>query len=320
MFRSPTMDSILEAAFVKKGTDILKIRELSENDKKTVASSLVLKLLTSTGKKYKDIDFSSVEVSKGDITKVYNAKNLVSSIKYLQNMQVPNKQLEVKVKTVSNTLSNLLKYRTQFKSAFSADNELAMMTYNTVVSSLIVAVSSLIASNIDYVEDSFAGSKPKFIESNDRNISLMYSNLERFNGLCHSGKVSVVFKSGANIQSNLAAEIAAISTIVLGTIIILVTLLRSLVFAIYTLRSALSDRLEFIAYFVEMNANSMDLRNDRSGEVKEKQLKVAERLKSLANDIRVDDSISERKSRDDLRQEEQDDSLGNHTPSYDNFL
>lgn len=163
---------------------------VNESDQSLVMTSLANKLYSYIVSKVDHIDFGTIPMSKGDITRVEKYDQLVSCVdilsKILQNYNQPLDNIQ----TVSLAIQNMLDRREFFTKAYRVNAEFPIVVYNTMVLSIISAVSLLISAHIEFikiVDDKgydIAFDRASKIKSKDR---LLFKNIQNFNDMCAKG-------------------------------------------------------------------------------------------------------------------------------------
>ena len=92
-----------------------------------------------------DIDFGSIPDSEGDITKIQNYELLVDALQDLEDLYTRYRQDLTQINVVKDAIENVKANKGLFIKAFAARADMPMMTYNTVVLSIVASVSFLIS-------------------------------------------------------------------------------------------------------------------------------------------------------------------------------
>lgn len=241
------------------------------------------KLFELTVGKYSKIDFSDIERSRGDITKIKYYNNLRDCIDVLLDIHTTTDKIPGAL-VVSTALSNFLVYKKQFEHAFRVKNTPAIMIYNTFMYCIMEATSYLIATSIDFVKD---GDTYKVNVYTDSKQSMMINQLVRFNKIIDDGTLLKFIgetekaaqdtiqeasfatdlinkgvgsaiskglnfvKAHPNIKKGALVVGATAGILWLSTII--VPLIREVIYLIYKTRQKISDAARIQAEFLEAN-------------------------------------------------------------------
>ena len=187
---------------------------VNEADQGMIMQRLATKLYEYIIMKIDGIDFGTIPMSKGDITKIekYNQLNACLTVlsKILQNYNQPVDN----VNTVVIAINNLKDRKELFTKAYKLNVEFPIVVYNTIALSIVSSVSLLITSHIEFIklanDDGYdiAFDKASNLRSKDK---VLFTNLESFNNMCASGELdksieyimenNVKLKNEAVIQS-----------------------------------------------------------------------------------------------------------------------
>ena len=139
-----------------------------------------------------DIDFGSIPDSEGDITKIENYELLVDALQDLEDLytRYRHRQNLTQINVVKYAIENVKANKGLFIKAFAARADLRMLTYNTVVLSIVASVSFLISATaaIEFFFDTKTKNLNLVIDSavlkGNSNYKLLLDNLVKFNKLC----------------------------------------------------------------------------------------------------------------------------------------
>jgi hypothetical protein len=147
--------------------------------------------------KVEDIDFGSIPLSRGDITKVEGFDGTEQCINIIRQLVLEYRQNTAIVDVVATAISNIKERKGLFIKAYSLNVELPMLIYNLVVLSIERATSLLIATCIEYVKDPTAPSmkaalnKAAYSKSMD---DIMFKQLISFNNMCAKGQLDKILE------------------------------------------------------------------------------------------------------------------------------
>lgn len=314
-----TMDDILRFSLVREGVDEVKFRKLSESDKKQISNEMISKLYDTIRNKANQVDYSGIEESKGDITRIKGFEELQNAVNFLSSMHSKEKNAPSEITSLVDGLANIKKLKHDFETGFRQNNELIVLVYNNMVVSLVKASSFLVATTVDYVKDPLGGYSTKFKSNHgkDIEINLYFSNISKFNGYVSKGQFSSFIDASLennNIVGAAGVGIALVSAI--ASIGVFVWLLREIVYMYFWARTSISDNLKLLGEFVKLNSATLgtDFRS-----AKEKQEKVAKTLSDLSDKVAVEQKISTKKAVNEIQKENDGTNLTTATAN-DNFL
>ena len=128
------------------------IAEASDDNQSQILTALTSKLYDLIVAKADKIDYSTIEKSKGVITKIQNYDQLVECVELIHDIVVQYKENTVSIDTVSTAIENIKKRETEFKKAFAIGSPIPILLYNNIVLSIVNSVSFMIATCIEYVK------------------------------------------------------------------------------------------------------------------------------------------------------------------------
>lgn len=175
---------------------------LNESAQEQLSDAVLSKMFDLTIGKYNKIDFSEIERSRGDVTKIKYYKNLDECITTLIDIhQVTNKIPSILV--VSDALNNLRSLKKEFEYNFRIKNNAAIMIYNTIMYAIMMSTSYIIAASISISKDNTNSdtAEVKVYEMDSKALSLI-SALNSFNKSVSDSSLYKFMKEAAvNVQS-----------------------------------------------------------------------------------------------------------------------
>ena len=169
--------------------------ESDQNNQYLVA--LTSKLYDQIQAKVDKIDFSTIEASRGDITKIQNYKQLIECIDIINNIIIEYKQPTDATDIILEAINNVKERTITFKKAFVIGAPLPKLMYNSIVLAIVQSVSFLISSCVEYVKDPSAETFQMALDTvayNKTKDSLMFNNLKDFNKACKSKDLDNAFE------------------------------------------------------------------------------------------------------------------------------
>ena len=156
-------------------------------------------------KKVDDIDFGTIPLSRGDITKVEGFASTEECLNIIRRLVIEYKQNPTIVDVVISAVNNIKDRKAMFIKGYALNLELPMLLYNTMVLAVERSVSLLIATCIEYVKDptstnmKMALDKAAYTRTMD---DLLFKQLINFNNMCHNGQfdktIEAIMKNGNN--------------------------------------------------------------------------------------------------------------------------
>lgn len=279
------------------GVEIIKYTNVTRLDESTltkVSDTLAEKLYTIAIKKYKDLDFNTLENSKGDITKysqystIKDTLNLLVSISGADTL---NDQLHP-ITVAYSALANLEAYKVTFMNGFRNKTGILKIIFNLISKAIIEYTSLLISTCVEMVNTPGSSQYSMVYtkkEVKDRNMKVLYDSLNEFNRMCKSGQLEKLGNDldkkenllGAATLIGAGKVVSIIMASVVGGVLA-VQLLRMMIYAFYSTKISIKKALEVQAALLEVNATMVD------GKASDKQKKLAETLRKLADKLSIE--------------------------------
>ena len=149
--------------------------------------ALTSRLYDKIQEKVDRVDFSYVESSRGDITKIPHYAELCDCLDIIHRIVVEYKQDTAPVDTVLTAIQNLKVRTAMFKKAFMINAPLPKLTYNSIALAIVQSTSLLIATSIEYIKDPNADSFSMALDTvgyNKNRDNMLFHNLKSFNQSC----------------------------------------------------------------------------------------------------------------------------------------
>lgn len=283
------LDTLLYEIYANENNfNVSQCALLTEDVKENTIKELASSVLNNIKEKMSDIDTTNINKSRGEIKNYINLgivqKGLTSLTALVQSsMESVNPLLPKYLKEIVTTLYNLNKYSVQFKNAYRDKKTIMMLKYQSIILSIIASLSYLISVSID-VKDANTIKLKKNIEIEEilPIHSLMEFNKSVENGLLDSelhestvlrnffieysvSELSTIYEA-VDIISLLNNGIAAFNNNfihnpgrnglllkVLGIVIAILSL-RETLYAIYNSKNKISDYINNIKTFLNLNS------------------------------------------------------------------
>lgn len=209
-----SFDTICREFFDYSDKDTLHM--ISEAEKSTNSNKVqnqILIALTSRlyeliQEKADKIDYSSVAMSRGDITKINKYDQLVECLDIMKKIVISYNQDTKPVDTVFTAIENLKSRKDVFTRGFVINSPIVKLTYNNIAMAIVNSVGFLINTTIEYVKNPGSetfGFALNTVAYNKAFDALLFENLEAFNEGCASGEIDKALAVG-NIGTNLRRE------------------------------------------------------------------------------------------------------------------
>lgn len=278
---------------------------LQENDKKNLSVDLINSVVDSIKEKSNNIKMEEIEKTKGDISRIKNFEDIKDSVRFLTKLyNIENNAPDI-IPNLNQALINLDKYKKEFQEAYRQDNFLLKTYYESVVFSLIFSITYLVTNAIKYKQDKAGNLIMSFEDDLEKGTDTNYTfnSVRKFNKYIEDGKFEKFTNKSLDNENFFAAVGAGLSIIILT--FFFVWTIRQIIYFIYFTRAKVSDYLNSIANYVELNKESISSDDD----AKEKQAKLASKLRDVADKI----DVQKRKGNAEAKKEIEDDTDGDST-------
>ena len=274
---------------------------LLETAKPQVHSSLLGTLYKQINE-YRKINYDIIDASKGNYKNLSFYDDLEKTHGFLKDEIGIGEDLDVIVEAKR----NVQKMKHAFEEGYKLDSDVVILLYETTVHAIVDATSVLITVT--------ATSVVKTKEACSRHSLNM---LKRFNKAVTKGSLQkavitaneqAFLDSGAKTVAKEEVLATALSALVgAGLILAFIPLIRLLVFYFYYTRMRISDYLDQLSMYIKIN--EVEVRSDpefdeaKKKDIIEKQNKWIERLDSLSDKIRVNQSRGEKEAKEQIKEE-----------------
>ena len=129
------------------------VNRLNEASQNQFLVALTSKLYDKIQAKATKIDYSSVEYSRGDITKIQNYGQIVEALDILKRIVIEYHENPASVDTVIDAIKNLINMKRLFSKAFVIGSSLPILVYNNMAMAVVESTSFLISCCIEYIKD-----------------------------------------------------------------------------------------------------------------------------------------------------------------------
>jgi len=278
-----------------------KFHTLQESDKEKLSVDLINSVVDSIKEKSNNIKMKEIEKTKGDVSKLNNFEDVKDSVRFLTKLYNIEDSAPDIIPNLNQALINLDKYKREFMEAYRQDNFLLKTYYESVVFSLLFSITYLVTNAIKYKQDPAGNLIMSFEEDLDKGTETNYTfnSIRKFNKYIDDGKFDKFANKSLNNEDFFSMG-AGLSLIVLT--FFFVWTIRQVIYFIYFSRAKISDYLNSIATYVELNKESIKNNDD----AKEKQEELANKIKDVADKI----DVQKRKGNSEAKEKIEDDTDG----------
>lgn len=295
--KNALIEQLLEEVYLCEGSPWRPraIRNLSESGQKEMANKTVTSLFRAIKAKAFNLDFSDVEVGKGDITKIHSYKELKEAISFLKKLStnINSPEINNAISQIEMAHTYLLSNKQGFVMGFKLGNNLIIYLFNSVAIALVQATSFLISNCIEITKNNINTYQCEMKKVNKLPKNASLSALIKFNEMGKNGKLSTVISHTIKLKE----DALSITMGVVGGVMLALFLIREVIYMYYFVRVSFSQYLNHLKEFVLMNASTLS--NDQRG-IKDKQEKVAKKLGELSDKLAIDQSMATERSRQDI--------------------
>lgn len=283
---------------------------LDEAGQDQLLTSLTDKLYDKIVEKVDKIDFGTIPASRGDITQIENFESMVECLHIIRDIVKQYNQSTEPIDQVETAIQNVRDRERLFSRCYTMNIELGIIVYNTMVLSIVSSLSYLIATSIDFIK---TPTDEIFQVSLDRvgytktTQSMLFNDLRRFNISCKKGEVDKVL-DGILSQKGVKAATGDYKKVLYGAGIALggflfaksiliplakniLPIIQNLVYIHYANQQSISDYFAVQADLLQANTALIEYRTDLTPEKKKKiidsQLKIADRMRKVANKFQI---------------------------------
>ena len=312
VYRSDAFQEAMKSFDITDKMTRAVLLSVNEADQNAVMTSLANKLYQHIVDKVDDIDFGTIPLSKGDVTKIDNYDQLTDCINIIAEILQQYNQNTESIETIATALQNIIDRTDMFTKAYKLNIEMPIIIYNTMVLSVVSSVSYMISACIEFIK---AGDNQGFQIALDKAAlsktmnNVLFKDLERFNKICGSGEFDkamnyVINQNTKNLTGWDMYNIGSVAMI-LGILLLIIPLIRELIFFFYYSRCKVADYFEAQASLLTMNAynieNNLTRGDKEKKEIANKQKKIADKFKKIAEAIKIKNKTGEAKSQNDIK-------------------
>ena len=311
MLISENVKQILSEHFDLSDSETLTtLVNLDEADRNETLSALTSKLYDNIVDKIDDIDFGTIPLSKGDITKIENYEQMLDCVGVMRQIVEEYKQSPEPLDIILTAIENVKSRTRLWEKAYALNVELPIVLYNTIVLSIVSAVSIMIGTSIDFIKDP---NEPNLQASLDRvaynksKDNLLFENLAKFNACCARGEIDKVVEqvfagNSKELTGITLGAIGAIAFIALAKNII--PMLQELVFFAYHTKQNVSDYFAIQAELLQANANTLqyrDIEPEKRKKIYSRQTKIADKFRKISNVFAIKTKRAEIETKKDVK-------------------
>lgn len=270
----------------------LSIQAVLEDTESPTTNKYIEKLYDSVISK-SHIDFDDIPKTKGNIVEYSGYTNMIEVLENIMKLAVDEKAKNVIEYTnvVKDSITYMRALAPTYQLGFKMKNEYVMLEYNTIVYTIIQAVSTLLYEFVDYVKKPTKPTIDIVLKNNKYRANTYYiDQLNKFNSINKKMQYSKYLNALIQNGKNNFTGVEAIGLgVVIAVALAIVPVTRELVYQYYETKSNISDCLAQQAYFLEMNKTVIESNSDFSQKKKDAILIKQEKIKNLC--LRLSDKL-----------------------------
>ena len=278
---------------------------LDEADQNNLLLSLTSKLYNIILDHTTDIDFGEIPKTNGDIKALKEYPKMRECLDVMEGIL---KEYRQPLETVD-TIDFIENDKGIYTKGFMIKSDIIMVTYNTMVLSIVNSISYLIACTVEYIKTT--GSSEFKIVFDKAGLSrtkdsLVYDNLVAFNKACAEGQIESAFRS--LIQHKVRSFAVSTSTLagiatmmaVCSILLNILPIIRELTYFFFAIRTRISQYFDLQADLLEMNiqgieADEVQTIDDKKMVIK-KQSFLAQKFRKIAEFFMVNTNTADKKA------------------------
>lgn len=309
-----TQETIIYDNFLKENSNASKL-VMNEATQTTVVNKVLDKLFELTIGKYNKIDFSEIERSKGDITKIRFYKNLRECIDTLKEIDTVTHDLK-DIYIIDTAMLNMVRLKSLFMDSFKIKNNFGIMVYNTVCYAIMETTSYLISAAINFVDDNGSVKVETNTTNYDRNL---VTSLEKFNKCASDGNIYKFIKEGekAVLNESTAIDILSgflgskigkkvtIGIAVLVAAVAVISFSKIMIYTFFRFKHTISESARIQAEMLELNIERLKTM-DGTEKIVVKQQKWVDRFNKIAKTFAISYDKSSRDAKIDMNNDKVD--------------
>ena len=174
------------------------IAVLEDGDKENLISALSSALYDKIVNKVDKIDFGTIPMSRGDITKVQGFDKTEECLAIMKRLVAEYEQPTDVIDVVINAINNVRDRKALFMKGFTLNNELPMLIYNLAVLSIERSVSFMIATCVQFIKDPNSNTTKQALDKvayRKTMDDVLYQQLASFNNLCNKKVIDTVLEN-----------------------------------------------------------------------------------------------------------------------------
>ena len=168
---------------------------VTEDGNDQLLNALSASLYDSIVSKVDEIDFGTIPLSRGDITKVEGFGKTMECLRIIRELVLQYKQDVTAVDVVLSAIQNTMDRKALFIKGYALNAELPMLLYNLIVLAIERSTSLMIATCIQFISDPSSNTPKKALDkvAYQRTMDdVMFQQLGSYNAMCNKKTIDKI--------------------------------------------------------------------------------------------------------------------------------
>lgn len=271
---------------------------IDEADRAAVLTTLTSKLYDNIVEKSDQIDFGSIETSRGDITKIENYDKMIECVDVMRQILIEYKQDTKCIDDVIEAIDNIKSRKELWEKCYQLNLELPILEYQVMTMAVVASISLHIATCIEFIKSPDGTTYMIVLDKTalrKTQNNLLYRDLAKFNAMCRSGQVDEIIEHC--IKMNAKSFVGGVGTVIgAGAAAVLlikmvIPTLRELVYFFFHAGQSVSDYFAIQADLLEVNANNLmynsKLTDDERNKIYGRQTNIVSKFRKVSDKFSV---------------------------------
>lgn len=298
------------------------ISALNEEEKDNTIIVLANRLYKMITNKIDKIDYGTIPLSKGDITKFKYFERMRDSITTIRDIARKSGDGIEETTVIEKAFDNVIANRDLFVKGYKLNIDIIKTFYENIVLSIIADISYFTAICIEFIKNPKTTIKIEYegLVQFRTKFGFIHNVLIKFNDSCDKGEIEKAFsalisgKSHKFITGGLAVaaapgffgslgEMAVLLMAAFVLIKSIIPILREIIYFFFAARVSLEDYFNVQADLLEANADSLKKNKDTDKDIIDSQIKWADRFRKYANFFAIDYIPAKNKAEKEIKKD-----------------
>lgn len=217
MFSSEFNQIVREHFDLSDGNTRRYIAALEDSGQEQLLNALSMSMYESIVSKVDEIDFGTIPMSRGDITKVQGFDGTEECLRTIRQLVIEYKQNPSVVDVVLTAIENMKERKGLFIKGYTMNAELPMLVYNLIVLAIERSTSLMIATCIQFIKDPSSTTPKRALDKvayQKTMDDMLFQQLISFNNMCKKGTLDNALESAIkSVREDVEAEYDVVTPI-----------------------------------------------------------------------------------------------------------